>query len=84
MKLNWIIILGFFLVAHVGRTQVVLPPSSEYDDPYTYYRDCVSQNGDEGSSACEIQTGSLFPSEEKEVEALSLQQNDTGAVELSE
>jgi len=54
--------MALFL-ASVGRAQVVLPPSSDYNDPYNYYRDCVSNNGSESESVCEQQTGALFPEE---------------------
>ncbi|NBW98689.1 hypothetical protein EBR03_03875 [bacterium] len=52
-------------LASVGSAQVVLPASSDYNDPYTYYRDCVDRNGEENRSLCENHTGTLFPEEDK-------------------
>lgn len=52
------------LIASVGRAQVVLPSSSNYHDPYNYFRDCVDRNGEEHEGLCEQQTSSLFPEEE--------------------
>lgn len=63
MKRNLYFIITALFLASVGRAQVVLPPSSEYNDPYNYYRDCVSNNGDESETICEQQTGALFPQE---------------------
>lgn len=57
------------LVASTGSAQVVLPDSSEYRDPYTYFRDCVDRNGSEQEGICEQQTGALFPEAEPEAEA---------------
>jgi hypothetical protein len=64
MKRNSKIFFMILFLASVGRAQVVLPPSSEYNDPYNYYRDCVSNNGQESETVCEQQTGSLFPEED--------------------
>ncbi len=74
MKRNSKIFFIILFLASVGRAQVVLPPSSEYNDPYNYYRDCVSNNGQESETICEQQTGSLFPEEDsKPVEEQSAQ-----------
>lgn len=75
-----IILLVLFLLASVGRAQVVLPPSSEYNDPYNYYRDCVSNNGEENQTICEQQTGALFPEEE----AAPVQEDSAQAEPVSE
>ena len=64
MKRNSKIFFMILFLASVGRAQVVLPPSSEYNDPYNYYRDCVSNNSQESETICEQQTGSLFPEED--------------------
>jgi len=65
MKSSLIIIMGTLFLAIQGRAQVVLPSSSEYDDPYTYYRDCIDKNGESNGTICEQQTGALFPSEDQ-------------------
>ncbi|NBX93725.1 MAG: hypothetical protein EB078_10865 [Proteobacteria bacterium] len=54
-----------FLPANLGRTQVVLPPSSDYNNAENYYHDCVGNNGEQHSGLCEQQTNLLFP-EDKE------------------
>jgi hypothetical protein len=64
MKRNWMILTLVFFVGSVGRAQVVLPSSSDYNDPYTYFRDCVSANSSDAEAICESQTSSLFPEEE--------------------
>lgn len=64
MKSTSKIIFLVLFVASMGRAQVVLPASSEYNDPYNYYRDCVSNNGNESETICEQQTGAIFPDEE--------------------
>lgn len=63
MKSTSKILLAFLFIASVGRAQVVLPPSSEYNNPYNYYKACVDNNGEEGESVCEQQTSSLYPEE---------------------
>lgn len=60
--------LAVLLFASMGRAQVVLPSSSNYHDPYNYYRDCVDRNGEEHEGLCEQQTSSLFPEEENDSE----------------
>jgi len=59
------------LVASTGRTQVVLPASSDYNNPYNYFRDCIDRNGEEHEGICEQQAGALFPEAESETEAES-------------
>jgi len=81
MKRNSKIFFMILFLASVGRAQVVLPPSSEYNDPYTYYRDCVSNNGAEGERVCEQQTGSLFPEEEAKPAEEQSAQIEEGSVE---
>jgi hypothetical protein len=56
------------LIASAGRAQVVLPSSSNYHDPYNYFRDCIDRNGEEHEGLCEQQTSSLFPEEGEVIE----------------
>lgn len=65
MNFTSVLIALALSLASVGSAQVVLPASSEYHDPYTYYRDCVDKNGEENQSLCENHTGTLFPEEDK-------------------
>lgn len=76
MKRNWITLLVFLTLASVGRAQVVLPSSSDYHDPYNYFRDCVDRNGVENEGVCEQQTGALFPDEDKTSEGTASREDD--------
>jgi len=65
-KYSLMILLINIFVTQVGRAQVVLPSSSEYNNPENYFHDCVSSNGDEHSGICEQQANSLFQEEKVE------------------
>ncbi len=67
-KYSLMILLINIFVAQVGRAQVVLPSSSEYNNPENYFHDCVSNNGDEHSGICEQQANLLFKEEKDEQE----------------
>lgn len=67
-SIQTLLITLVLLIASVGRAQVVLPSSSNYHDPYNYYRDCVDRNGEEHEGLCEQQTSSLFREEEEVIE----------------
>ena len=67
-SIQTLLITLVLLIASVGRAQVVLPSSSNYHDPYNYYRDCVDRNGEEHEDLCERQTSSLFTEEEDVIE----------------
>lgn len=84
MKNTSILLIVFLFAASVGRAQVVLPSSSEYHDPYNYYRDCVSSNGDAAQEVCERQTSSLFPEEEAPKESASENRDDLASYNPAE
>lgn len=79
-KLLFIILFA----ASVGSAQVVLPSGSDYNDPYNYFRDCVSANGNEAEDVCERQTSSLFPEGETAQEPVRSNDDDLAAYSQSE
>lgn len=69
-KYTLVILLLNLLVAQVGRAQVVLPSSSDYNNPENYFHDCVSNNGDEHSGVCEQQANLLVQAEQEDYAAV--------------